>query len=192
MDGIAAEAGTSKTVIYRHFGDKTGLYLAVVEAVDALVLRDLGNALGWGDVSARPGPLGDGPVSAGLGTDPRGVLAAVVDSYLVLVERDPEVYRFVVTRPLLGQAHTTAEDPVTGLTTRIADQITTMLATTLRDQGRDPAPALTWGPALVGLVRAAADHWIRDVDHIPRTELVEQVADLAWGGMSAALGSATP
>ena len=34
MDEIAAEAGTSKTVIYRHFGDKAGLYLAVVEAVD--------------------------------------------------------------------------------------------------------------------------------------------------------------
>jgi AcrR family transcriptional regulator len=172
MDGIAAEAGTSKTVIYRHFGDKAGLYLAVVEAVDGLILRDLGNALG--------------PAT---GADPRSVLEAVVDSYLLLVERDPEVYRFVVTRPLLDHSPPAVDDPVTGLTTRIADQITTMLAATLHDQGRDPSPALTWGPALVGLVRAAADHWIRDPEHIPRTELVRHVTDLAWGGMSAALGS---
>jgi len=159
MDEIAAEAGTSKTVIYRHFGDKAGLYLAVVEAVDGLILRDLGNALGWG--TAPRGTV------AALGGDPRRVVAAVVDSYLQLVERDPEVYRFVVTRPLLDRAPVAVDDPVTGLTTHIADQITAILAATLRDQGRDPAPAKTWGHALVG----------------------QHVTDLAWSGMSAALGS---
>lgn len=183
MDEIAAEAGTSKTVVYRHFSDKAGLYQAVVEAVDGLILRDLGNALGWGKA---PG----GTVA--LGEDPRGVIAAVVDSYLQLVERDPEVYRFVVTRPLLDQAHAAVDDPVTGLTTRIADQITGMLAATLRDQGSDPAPASTWGHGLVGLVRAAADHWIGQAERIPRAELVQHVTDLAWGGMSAALGSTSP
>ena len=34
MDEISAEAGTSKTVVYRHFRDRTGLYAAVVESVD--------------------------------------------------------------------------------------------------------------------------------------------------------------
>lgn len=184
MDEIAAEAGTSKTVIYRHFGDKAGLYLAVVEAVDGLILRDLGNALGW---DTDPG----GTVAA-LGGDPRGVVAAVVDSYLQLVERDPAVYRFVVTRPLLDRAQVTVDDPVTGLTTHIADQITAILAATLRDQGRDPAPAKTWGHALVGLVRAAADNWIGEAERIPRAELVQHVTDLAWSGMSAALGSTSP
>ena len=178
MDEIAAEAGTSKTVVYRHFSDKAGLYHAVVESVDGLVLRDLGHALGWGTDPA-------------LGSDPRAVIAAVVDSYLQLVERDPEVYRFVVTRPLLGQGKLAVDDPVTGLTNRIANQITVMLAATLRDQGRDPAPAGTWGHALVGLVRAAADHWIGQAEHVPRTVLVQHVTDLAWGGMSAALGSTT-
>jgi AcrR family transcriptional regulator len=171
MDEIAAEAGTSKTVIYRHFGDKASLYEAVVEAVDGLILRDLGNALGR-DTNQH--------------IDPRGIFTAVVDSYLRLVERDPEVYRFVVTRPLLDRP--VADDPVTGLTNRIADQIATMLAAIMRDQGRDPAPATTWGHALVGLVRASADQWIGEPERIPRAELVQRVTDLAWGGISAALG----
>jgi AcrR family transcriptional regulator len=33
MEEIAAQAGTSKTVIYRHFGDRAGLYAAVVANV---------------------------------------------------------------------------------------------------------------------------------------------------------------
>ena len=41
MDEIAAEAGTSKTVIYRHLGDRLGLYLAVCESVDALILAEI-------------------------------------------------------------------------------------------------------------------------------------------------------
>src|SRR5690242_11750349 len=46
MDEIAAVAGTSKTVVYRHFTDRQGLYAAVCESVDALILRDLGQAMG--------------------------------------------------------------------------------------------------------------------------------------------------
>ena len=51
MEEIAAQAGTSKTVIYRHLGDRLGLYLAVCESVDALIL-DLEDAVGPDDKPA--------------------------------------------------------------------------------------------------------------------------------------------
>ena len=41
MDEIAAEAGTSKTVIYRHFEDRAGLYRAVAQRVDQRVVGDV-------------------------------------------------------------------------------------------------------------------------------------------------------
>ena len=43
MDDLAADAGTSKTVFYRHFGDRAGLYTAVVESVQEFIL---GNFIG--------------------------------------------------------------------------------------------------------------------------------------------------
>ena len=47
IDEIAAEAGTSKPVFYRHFGDRPGLYRAVVEKVAQFILDDLRATVGW-------------------------------------------------------------------------------------------------------------------------------------------------
>lgn len=176
MDEIAQEAGTSKTVLYRHFGDKGGLYLAVAESVDRLILRDLGRALG-----ATSADL----TAAALGQDPRSLVAAAVDAYLALVERDPEVYRFVVTHPLLDRPVT--DDPVTGLTARIADDVAGLLAATLQAAGRDAAGSATTAHGLVGLVRAAADHWIGSPAPQPREQLVRHLTLLVWGGLVAVL-----
>ena len=173
MDDIAASAGTSKTVVYRHFGDKAGLYLAVAAAVDRLILHDLQAALTRAD---EPG--------AGAG-DPRRLIAEAVDAYLRLVEADPEVYRFVVTRPLLDRP--VDDDPVAGLTSHIGQQIASLLAQRLRATGLDPAAAGPWGHGLVGLVRAAADHWLAQPDPMPRADLVRHLTDLAWGGLAAVL-----
>ena len=171
MDEIATEAGTSKTVLYRHFGDKSELYLAVTESVHAVILRDLQATLAAASGSAgAPGVLD---------TSPRATIAAVVDAYLHLVEADPEVYRFVVTRPLLDRP--VSDDPNTGLVTLIGDQVAGVLAA----NGHPAHVARTWGHGLVGMVRAAADHWIASPDRIPRAELVGQLTDLAWGGLSA-------
>ncbi len=94
MDEIAAEAGTSKTVVYRHFRDKAGLYRAVVSRVDERVVGQVSAAL-----------LADGSGSSG----PRELIATTVDAYLSLVESDTELYRFVVNRPLVDRP--LADDP---------------------------------------------------------------------------------
>lgn len=164
MDDIAAEAGTSKTVLYRHFGDRTGIYLAVVEAVDQVVLTDLGA------VADQSGHRPDGRPA-----EVTEVITAMIQTYLRLVERDPEIYRFVVTRPLLGPgtaAGSEPPDPVLTLTGRIGDQLSAVLTAHLQRQGRDPAPAVTWGHGIVGFVRAAADHW---VTHTPTDTTAEDV-----------------
>ncbi|WP_109473974.1 TetR/AcrR family transcriptional regulator [Ornithinimicrobium cavernae] len=175
MDDISAEAGTSKTVVYRHFGGRTGLYAAVVESVDQRILDSLGAATAGRDPATE---------------DPLALVAPMVDAYLVLVEKDPEIYRFVVTRPLVDGP--VEHDPVVGLADRIGEQVTRALEAHLRRQGRDTACAPTWGHGLVGFVRAAADQWLSTEMARPRSAVVADVTTLFAPALSGAGPAAYP
>jgi AcrR family transcriptional regulator len=169
MEDIAAEAGTSKTVVYRHFADRGELHLAVCTRVADRLTAALREAMTT--------------ASAG---GPRGMLAAAVDTYLAFLEADPEVYRFVVTPPAGGPA--AGADPIASLSDLVGDAAAGLVAVALRQAGRDPAAAEPWGHGLVGLVRAAADRWLRADRPMPRAALAAHVTDLAWSGLSGVLG----
>ncbi len=160
LDDIAAEAGTSKPVIYRHFGDRPGLYRAVVEKVAQFILDDLRASVGWDTAFDADGD------------DVTRLIRDLTLSYLRLVQRDPEIYRFVLSRPLVDGDD--ADDPVTGLTMRIGGRI----AEKLRANGVPAARADTWGHGLVGCVRAATDQWIRDGMNRPATDVADDLCDL--------------
>lgn len=167
MDEVATEAQTSKTVIYRHFGDRAGLHREVTSKVERRIVRQVRAVL------AEP-------------TGSRAVIAHVVDAYLSLVERDPEVYRFVVRPPLVEGP--VADDQVLGITARVADVLS---------EGFGPlagARGATWATALVGSVHACADRWMADPASTTRERLTAQLTDLAWGGLRgvAAQESAPP
>jgi AcrR family transcriptional regulator len=164
MDEVAAVAGTSKTVLYRHFADKSQLYLAVCTRVAETLLAQLRGVL-------RPD------------VRPRDALAAAIDVYLQLIESDPDVYRFVVHHPALDRP--IDADPVGGLIHLIGDQVASALAPRMRQAGVDPAVAMPWGHGLVGLVRAAADPWLEGRVAIGRAELAGGLTELAWGGLAA-------
>ncbi|MFT4216817.1 MAG: TetR/AcrR family transcriptional regulator [Micropruina sp.] len=158
MDEIAAEAGTSKPVIYRHFGDRPGLYRAVVEKVAQFILDDLRASVDW-EASVDGDDLGR-------------LIRDLTHSYLRLVQRDPEIYRFVMARPLVDGD--LSDDPVTGLTMRIGERIAELL-----HAGGLPADrADTWGHGLVGCVRAATDQWIRAGMNRPAAEVADDLSDL--------------
>ena len=176
LDDIAAVAGTSKTVIYRHFADRQGLYAAVCASVDALILRDLGRAMGT--------ESGHGADLAAAARSPRELIEAAIDAYLQLVEKDPEVYRFVVTAPLLDRSG--GGDPARPVTDHIGEQLSAVLAAALTVAGRDASPAPVWGAGMVGMVRAAADQWLHDPSALTRPQLTQHLTDLAWGGLAVA------
>lgn len=155
LDEIAAEAGTSKPVLYRHFGDRPGLYRAVVEKVAQFILDDLHTSVSWDRTDDLPDLVRD-----------------LAHGYLRLVQRDPEIYRFVMSRPLVDGD--LADDPVTGLTMRIGERI----ADILRANHYDTERADTWGHALVGGVRAATDQWIRAGMSRPVEAVADDLADL--------------
>jgi len=156
MEDIAAQAGTSKTVIYRHFGDRAGLYAAVVANVHDFIHHGLEAALELSDASDLP------------------VLAHdLADAYLSLVERDPEIYRFVLSPPTADAA--TRIDPYGGLLEIIGGHVSQAIANHLIANGQDPAPAATWGNGLVGFVRAVADNWVASGQTKTRQVLVAEI-----------------
>jgi AcrR family transcriptional regulator len=169
MDEIAAEAGTSKTVVYRHFADRTELHAAVCARVADQLLAKLREATGS---SAQP----------------RQMIAAAIDAYLAFVEADPEVYRFVVHGAPAGLLD---GNPITSLSALVGDRAASLTATALEEAGRDPAAAAPWGHGLVGLVRSAADWWLQAERPMLRSELAAHLTDLAWAGLSA-VGTPAP
>ncbi len=175
MDEIAALAGTSKTVLYRHFSDKGELHAAVAERVDERVSAALR--------AARTGAA-----------DFRAGLRAVVRTYLQLVVDDPNVYRFVTSRAGSGA------DPIAGLSAAVSAELTRLIGRHLRAGGLSRGVSAVWAHGLVGMVRAGADHWLetsgQDVIALPGggtaarlgvEEMADALTDLAWGGLAPAL-----
>jgi AcrR family transcriptional regulator len=163
MDEIASEAGITKPVLYRHFGDKDGLYEALTERyVDELKL------------SLKPAIEAD---------EPRDRLAAAIDAYLSYVEREPERYRFLLhaseqprtagivadfRRRHIGECAFTAED-------------------NLRRAGMDPGFAEPWAECVSGMVRAAGTSWL-ETRSLPRERLVDYLTTILWDGFSSLRG----
>jgi AcrR family transcriptional regulator len=163
MDEIAAEAGTSKTVVYRHFADRAELYVAVCTRVAAQLLPKLRAAI---EANSR---------------SPRAMVAAAIDTYLAFIEADPQLYRFVVHQQALDRP---ASDPLHSLSYLVGEQAAAAVSVALQQAGRDPAAAEPWGHGVVGLVRSAADWWLRSERPMLRTDLTAHLTDLAWAGLS--------
>src|SRR4051812_12282832 len=148
MDAIAAEAGITKPILYRHFGDRGGLVAALASRF-ATELRDvLTGALSADD-------------------DPRAVFVGTVDAYLAFVERDPHLYRFVAQR-LDADSAASVED----FRRQVGRQVAVVLGEQLRALGRDSGGAEPMAHGIVGLVHAAGDWWV-ERQTMPRARLVQ-------------------
>ncbi len=184
MEEIAAAAGTSKSIVYRYFADKTGLQIAVAEAV---VLQIQG---------ALEGVLRIAPT-------PRDGLRAMVAVYLEMIESSPNVYAFVTRNGSVESG---------GPLGHFLDSVTALVAapfarglteehdgrrTARRPEGfgeDDPddmalaarvALAESWAAGAVGFVRGSGEWWLahRDEPASPdREELTAQVAAWLWAG----------
>lgn len=162
MEAVAAEVGVAKPVLYRYFGDRSGLFAALADRFARRLLDAMAGAL------ARD--LG-----------PRQLLEAGIDTYVGILEADPQLYRFVTSRPG-GEA---------GATGAVLDEVVVMLARLLGDRlraaGRDTGRAEVWAAGVVGTVHVATDRWLsRPVPS--RAAFVAQLAELLWDGLAGASG----
>ncbi|HTL23418.1 MAG TPA: TetR/AcrR family transcriptional regulator [Mycobacteriales bacterium] len=157
MATIAAEAGITKPILYRHFGDKGGLFAALAERHTDRLLDALVDALTGG------------------GT-PRERVHRTIDAYLEMIEREPEVYRFLVE----SDEAVMAREPVRGFVRRLEDLLAAGIAHELRLPEDDVRPVV-WAAAIVGMVQAAGERWLAS-HWCSRADLTRQLTDLLWGG----------
>ncbi len=159
MDEIASEAGITKPVLYRHFGDKDGLYQALTERyVDEL------------KVALTPATRAD---------KPRARLAAAIDAYLSYVEREPSRYRFLLHAS--EQPRTAAI--VADFRRRHIAECAFTAEENLRRAGVDPGFAEPWAQCVSGMIRAAGASWL-ETRSLPRERLVDYLTTILWDGSS--------
>lgn len=140
LNEIAAQAGTAKPKIYRHFKDKADLFGAIGNR-----LRDM--------LVAAIFPTID------LATDPtREVVRRCVAEYVALVVEHPNVLRFV----LQGRFPEPAESTTRGFDKgrEITMAIATMFDNELSDLHMDPASLELAAAACFGSASTATDWWL--------------------------------
>lgn len=159
MDQIAAVAGTSKAVFYRHFADKADLYRAVGQAMADLFSEQLASRM----ATQR---------------SQRQMVEAGIDTYLALLQKRPELYRFVVRNPVLERAGAQGQVDYTGIIVRRVDQL---VGATSSDR-LPPALRRPWGAAIVGLIKSAGDWWLDHPNELTREQLTASLTTLLWDG----------
>jgi AcrR family transcriptional regulator len=160
MNVIAAEAGITKPILYRHFGDKGGLYRALAERYTDQLLERLRGALA---------------TRGGLGNRTR----ATIDAYLASVEERPQVYRFLVERAAVEEPDVRGQ--VAGFVRRFGDELAAGIGAEPELAGIDLVRAVVWAHGIAGMVQAAGDWWL-DHPEVPRVDVVDELATLLLAG----------
>jgi AcrR family transcriptional regulator len=154
MSSIAAAAGITKPVLYRHFGDKGGLYAALADRYTERLLAELRASL-----------------AAGRSRQDR--VERTIGAYLQAIESQPQVYRFLV--------HSDEAAPAQSQVRRFTHRLAALLADGIQAETGVPAQrAQVWAHGIVGMVQATGDWWLesRPCD---RATLVEELTALVGG-----------
>ncbi|MFE1904959.1 TetR family transcriptional regulator [Streptomyces gardneri] len=169
MNAIAAEAGITKPILYRHFGDKGGLYRALATRHTDALLSALRAAL-------------DAP------SDRRRRVESTLDTYLASIEAMPQVYRFLM-HPA-EESHQSEQSFDVGrhsapLLRRMGEELGQVIAERVDLGPAADVEARIWGHGIVGMMHAAGDWWLGERP-CSRAELVSSLADLLWGRLAMA------
>lgn len=160
LDAIAAEAGVTKPILYRHLGDKDALVIALAERLVARMT---------GEVTGQIAP----------NATPRDALHTLVGGYLQAASRDRHLYLYVTAG---GSSNDRVQQALL-LADSTAEGFASGIAATRRAQGADPTVARAWAYGLIGMLHFVTLWWLRDGAPDPEA-MAEQVTELLWSGLS--------
>jgi AcrR family transcriptional regulator len=162
MSKIAAEAGITKPILYRHFGDKGGLYAALAERYTAPLMAEVRTAMA-------------------ASTQPLGRVRGTIEAYLSFTEDNEQVYRFLMHHAVAAEP--SASSAVAAVIRRLGEEVGTILREQRGLHGAAAVTADAIGHGIVGMVHVTGDWWLED-PKLSRGELAGQLARLVVGGLS--------
>lgn len=160
---IATEAGISKPILYRHFGDKGGLYRALAQRhVDPLIEAIRSELYQHTEFEVRA--------------------RATVGAYLSMISQNLNLYRFLMDRATSEDVRTRSDLGL--MVRRLGEELADLLLAERRIEGRVRAQIAAH--AVVGMVQAAGEWWL---EH-PEVSEAEIIDDLTASVVGAIRGSA--
>lgn len=159
---MAAEASTSKPMMYRYFADKRDVHAAVAAWVSARVVERLIPAL-----------TAEGPIQERI--------VAGVDGYLQVIEEHPQVFQLLLHYRGEGDLLAVEKDS-------IATSLSVLLGSTLHALDIDTAGAEPWAHGLVGLGLSTGEWWL-DRKTMSRAAVGEYLSQLVWHAFAGIVGA---
>lgn len=166
MDDVAAEAGVTKPVVYRHFTDKADLHLALGQYGTKILFNRLMPAL-----------------NEELAPVPR--IRSVIDAFFTTIDEYPNLYRLLVHPSHAGDRLPDA-DIVNEDKELIATSVTAVLGDYMRAFGLDSGAAEPWAHGVVGLVQSIGTWWL-DKRSMGRDSIVEYTTEIIWAAIDGIL-----
>ncbi|MGQ0838271.1 TetR/AcrR family transcriptional regulator [Actinokineospora sp.] len=161
MEHVAAEAGVTKPVLYRHFTDKADLFLALGHRGTEILFERLIPAM-----NREEAPL------------PR--IRKSLDAFFSIIEEYPNLYRLLVRSTFADRqidADIVAEDKEV-----IANALSALLGDYLRAYQIDSGGAEVWGHGIVGMVQNVGEWWL-ERRTMSRDAVVEYLTMTIWAAI---------
>ncbi|WP_431969369.1 TetR/AcrR family transcriptional regulator [Nocardia sp. bgisy134] len=160
MDEIAQRAGYTKPILYKQFSGKLDLYLAVLQDHIDTLTESLRQALASTSINKQR-------------------VRAAVQTYFDFVDHETHGFRLVFE-------FSAASEPSVQLRIgRATDAcVDTVCEAVTHDSGLNPQQARLLAAGLVGASQVAAQYWLDTGRAIPKSDAIDAVIRLCWGGLS--------
>lgn len=172
MEQLSAAGGVTKPIVYRHFGDRDGLIQAIGERFAGELLEQV-----QGSLASDSGP--------------RDLLRSTVDGYLAFIEREPNLYRFLMQQSAPRSALAGPAGGPSAVVVEVSRGVAAVIRRQLQAAGLRDDPAEPWAFGIVGMVYLVGDWWLERQTQ-PRDVVVEQLTSLLWDGFSGQAASLGP
>ncbi len=161
MEDVAAEAGVTKPVLYRHFDDKADLYLALGQRGTEILFERLIPAI---NSELAPVPL----------------IRTALNAFFSVIEEHPNLYRLLARKSFADRpvdADVVAEDKQV-----IATALTALIGDYMRMLNMDSGAAEPWAHGIVGMVQNTGEWWL-DKRTMSRDSVVDYLTRIIWAAI---------